>query len=209
MFAQALAMRLSRAGVHYGWAIVAIVFCLALTTAGCMGISGALIIPLTKEFGWSTEQISAAFALRIVLFGLMAPFTAALIDKYGFKSVVLVALALIEIGLLGALVMTRLWHLVLFWGVIVGFGTGLTAMVLGALVATRWFTARRGLAVGILRLKRLRSAPLAAGGRLARRPIRVARRARATDCRSRYHCDPRHPFSGGQAGGRRPQALRR
>src|SRR5271155_4961349 len=150
MFAQALARRLSRAGIHYGWGIVAVVFCLALTTAGCMGISGALIIPLTKEFGWSTEQISVALALRIVLFGLMAPFTAALIDKYGFKSVVLVALALIEIGLFGALAMTKLWHLVLFWGVIVGFGTGLTAMVLGVLVATRWFTARRGLAVGIL-----------------------------------------------------------
>src|SRR5579871_558385 len=150
MFAKALAQRLSRERVHYGWAIVAIVFVLALTTAGCMGISGALIIPLTKEFGWSTEAISVALALRIVLFGLMAPFTAALVDKYGFKSVVLVALALIEIGLLGALGMTKLWHLVLFWGVIVGFGTGLTAMVLGALVATRWFTARRGLAIGIL-----------------------------------------------------------
>ena len=148
MLAEALARTLSRVGVHYSWAIVAIIFLLALTTAGCMGISGALIVPLTKEFGWSTEQISVALALRIVLFGLMAPFTAALIDKYGFKRVVLVALALIEIGLLGALVMTRLWHLVLFWGVIVGFGTGLTAMVLGALVATRWFTTRRGLAVG-------------------------------------------------------------
>jgi len=84
------------------------------------------------------------------LFGLMAPFTAALVDKYGFRRVVLVAVALIEIGLLGALGMTKLWHLVLFWGVIVGFGTGLTAMVLGALVATRWFSARRGLVVGIL-----------------------------------------------------------
>jgi sugar phosphate permease len=150
MFAQALARRLSRAGIHYGWAIVAIVFCLALTTNGCMGISGALIIPLTKEFGWSTEQISVALALRIVLFGLMAPFTAALIDKYGFRRVLLAALVLIEIGLSGALVMTRLWQLVLFWGVIVGFGTGLTAMVLVALVAARWFTTRRGLAAGIL-----------------------------------------------------------
>src|SRR6516165_250955 len=137
MFARALARRLSRAGVHYGWAIVAIVFLLALTAQGSMGISGALIVPLTKEFGWSTEQISVALALRIVLFGLMAPFTAALIDKYGFKRVLLIALALIEVGLIGTLVMTRLWHLVLFWGVIVGFGTGLTAMVLGALVATR------------------------------------------------------------------------
>ena len=83
MFAQALAARLDRAGIHYGWVIVAIVFLLALTTAGCMGISGALIIPLTKEFGWSTEQISVALALRIVLFGLMAPFAAALLNRYG------------------------------------------------------------------------------------------------------------------------------
>jgi MFS family permease len=150
MFAQALAMRLSRAGIHYGWAIVAIIFYLTLTSQGCMGISGALIIPLTKEFGWSTEQVSAALALRIVLFGLMAPFTAALIDKYGFKRVLLVAVILIEIGLLGALRMTELWQLILFWGVIVGFGTGLTAMVLVALVAARWFTTRRGLAAGIL-----------------------------------------------------------
>jgi len=150
MFAQALARRLSRAGVHYGWATVAIVFFLALTTAGCLGISGALIVPLTREFGWSIEDISVALALRIVLFGLMAPFTAALIDKYGFRTVVLIAVALIEVGLIGALFMTRLWHLILFWGVIVGLGTGLTAMVLGALVATRWFTARRGLAIGIL-----------------------------------------------------------
>ena len=210
MFAQALARRLSRAGVHYGWAIVAIVFFLALTTAGCMGISGALIIPLTKEFGWSTEQISVALALRIVLFGLMAPFTAALIDKYGFKSVVLVALALIEIGLLGALVMTKLWHLVLFWGVIVGLGTGLTAMVLGALVATRWFTARRGLAVGILSASsasgQLLLLPLAAwladryGWRVALAPPIVALVRRRA---------PRRPVSGRQAGGRRPQALRR
>jgi hypothetical protein len=98
MFAQALANRLACAGVHYGWAIVAIVFLLAPTTAGCMGISGALITSLTKEFDWSTEQISVALAPRIVLFGLMAPFTAALIDKCGFKSA---ALGLIEIGLIG------------------------------------------------------------------------------------------------------------
>src|ERR1700722_14796745 len=150
MFAQVLANRLARAGVHYGWAIVAIVFLLALTPAGCMGISGALIIPLTKEFGWSTEQISVALALRIVLFGLMAPFTAALMDKYGFKRVVLVRHALVAIGLPDALGRPRLWYLVLFWGVIVACDTGLTRMVFGASVARRWFTTRRGLAVGIL-----------------------------------------------------------
>jgi sugar phosphate permease len=150
MFAQALAQRLSRVGVHYGWAIVAVISLMSITTLGSMGIAGALITPMSAEFGWSTEEISSALALRIVLFGLMAPFTAALIDKYGFHRVLLVALALIETGLIGALVMTKVWHLVLFWGVVIGFGTGLTAMVLGAIVATRWFTERRGLAVGVL-----------------------------------------------------------
>ena len=46
--------------------------------------------------------------------------------------------------------MTQVWQLILLWGIVVGFGTGLTALVLGATVATRWFTARRGLVVGML-----------------------------------------------------------
>jgi predicted MFS family arabinose efflux permease len=40
--------------------------------------------------------------------------------------------------------------LMLLWGVVVGIGTGMTALVLGATVAARWFTARRGLVIGIL-----------------------------------------------------------
>ncbi len=79
MFAQALAQRLSRHGVHYGWIIIAVTFLTALTTAGAVGVPGALILPLTKEFGWDTAQISSALAIRLVLFGLMAPFAAALI----------------------------------------------------------------------------------------------------------------------------------
>jgi sugar phosphate permease len=46
--------------------------------------------------------------------------------------------------------MTKVWHLMLLWGVLIGIGTGMTALVLGATVATRWFAARRGLVVGIL-----------------------------------------------------------
>ena len=46
--------------------------------------------------------------------------------------------------------MTQVWQLVLLWGVVVGVGTGLTAIVLAATVAARWFTQRRGLVVGLL-----------------------------------------------------------
>lgn len=147
MFAQSLSRRLS---VHYGWVVVGVTFVVALTTAGAMGLPGALLRPLQREFGWSEADISAALALRIFLFGLMAPFAAALIERYGLRRVVLSAIVTIVLGLVGALFMTRLWQLVALWGVVIGLGTGMTAMVMGAIVSTRWFQERRGLVVGIL-----------------------------------------------------------
>ncbi|MGA2795681.1 MAG: MFS transporter [Roseiarcus sp.] len=150
MFAQALAQRLSRHGVHYGWVIVAVIFLTSLTTAGAVGVPGALILPLSREFGWNTAEISSALAVRLVLYGLMAPFAAALIERYGVRRVVLTAIALIVAGLLLALVMNRAWHLVVLWGFVVGVGTGLTALVLSAIVSTRWFSERRGLVLGVL-----------------------------------------------------------
>jgi len=150
MLAQPLSRWLSRHGIHYGWVVIAVTFVTMLTTAGTMGLPGALIVPLGKEFGWDTTQISSALALRLVLFGLMGPFAAALIERYGVRTVVVAAVVLISAGLLLALAMTQIWHLVLFWGLIVGLGTGLTAMVLGAIVSSRWFTARRGLILGML-----------------------------------------------------------
>src|SRR5580704_4305811 len=150
MFASTLSRRLSARGVHYGWVVVGVTFIVALTTAGAMGLPGALLRPLQREYGWSEADISSALALRIFLYGLMAPFAAALIERYGLKRVILSAIVMIGGGLISALFMTKLWHLVLLWGVVVGLGTGLTAMVMGAIVATRWFEGRRGLVLGIL-----------------------------------------------------------
>src|SRR5262249_54375561 len=139
-----------RHGIYYGWVIAAVTFVTMLTTAGAMGLPGALIVPLSKEFGWDTGEISSALALRLVLFGLMAPFSAALIERYGVRSVVFGAVATISAGLLGATTMTKLWHLQVLWGLVVGVGTGLTALVLGAIVSSRWFTRHRGLVLGLL-----------------------------------------------------------
>jgi MFS family permease len=71
-------------------------------------------------------------------------------NRFGVRRMVLIALAIIAAGLLASLAMSRVWQLILLWGVVVGVGTGLTALVLGATVATRWFSARRGLVVGML-----------------------------------------------------------
>ncbi|KQO59458.1 MFS transporter [Methylobacterium sp. Leaf87] len=146
----ALAGAFARRDIHYGWVVVAVTFLTMLVTAGAVGAPGVLILPLQKEFGWDTATISSALAIRLVLFGLMGPFAAALMNRYGPRRVVLTALSLIAGGLVASLWMSQVWHLILLWGVVVGIGTGLAALVLGATVATRWFSHRRGLVVGLL-----------------------------------------------------------
>jgi MFS family permease len=140
----------ARLGIHYGWVVAATTFLTMLVTAGAMGAPGVLIDPLKVEFGWTNSQISVAFAIRLALFGLMGPFAAVFMNHFGVRRVVVFALALISAGILASIFMTQLWHLALLWGVVVGFGTGMTASVLGATVATRWFEQRRGLVVGML-----------------------------------------------------------
>ena len=145
-----IAAALQRRGYHYGWVVAAATSLTMLATAGALGSAGVMIDPLQREFGWSNADISFAFAVRLVLFGLMGPFAAAFMTLFGVRNVVTLALALIVSGFVGSLFMTQLWQMVLLWGVIIGFGTGMTALVLGATVATRWFSHRRGLVVGLL-----------------------------------------------------------
>ena len=150
MVSAGLAAALARRNIHYGWVVVGVTFLTMLVTAGAMGAPGVMIVPLEREFGWDTAQISSALALRLLLFGLFGPFAAAFMNRFGLRRVMICAVALIAGGLLVSLAMTQVWQLVLLWGVVVGVGTGLTAVVLAATVATRWFTARRGLVVGLL-----------------------------------------------------------
>src|SRR6202000_2082938 len=150
MISNWLSAVLARHNIHYGWVVVGVTFLTALVSAGAVGAPGVFIVPLQKEFGWSTAEISSALSIRFILFGLMAPFAAALMNRYGLRNVSLSALLIVASALVASLAMTKVWHLLLLWGVVIGIGTGMTALVLGATVATRWFTARRGLAIGIL-----------------------------------------------------------
>ena len=150
MISHWLSAALACRNIHYGWAMVAVTFFTGLISAGTVGAPGVFIVPLQKEFGWTTAEISSALSIRFILFGLMAPFAAALLNRYGLRNVTLSALLVVASGLIASLLMTKVWHLMLLWGVVIGIGTGMTALVLGATISARWFVARRGLVVGIL-----------------------------------------------------------
>jgi len=150
MISDSLSAALARRNIHYAWVMVAVTFFTALVSAGTVGAPGVFIVPLQQEFGWTTAEVSSALSIRFILFGLMAPFAAALLNRYGLRNVTLSALLIVSSALVASLAMTQLWQLILLWGVVIGIGTGMTALVLGATIAARWFAARRGLVVGIL-----------------------------------------------------------
>jgi sugar phosphate permease len=150
MISNWLASTLARRNIHYGWVMVGVTFLAALISAGTVGAPGVFIAPLQREFGWTTAEISSALSIRFILFGLMAPFAAALLNRYGLRNVTLAAQLIVVSALVASLAMTHVWQLMLLWGVVIGIGTGMTALVLGATIATRWFVARRGLVVGIM-----------------------------------------------------------
>src|SRR4249920_1821017 len=141
---------MSRSQLHYAWIIAIVTFFILLVTAGIRAVPGVLMVPLESEFGWNRAAISAAVAINIALFGLIGPFAASVMDRFGLTRVVRFALVLLAAAVTLTTVMRQSWQFVLLWGILVGSGTGVTSLVLAAIVVARWFDERRGLVLGAL-----------------------------------------------------------
>jgi predicted MFS family arabinose efflux permease len=139
-----------RSRLHPAWIAAAVAFVALLCAAGFRAAPGVLMVPLQEEFGWSRGVVSLAVGVNLVLFGVTAPFAAALMERFGVRAVTSVALALIAAGSGLSVGVTGSWQLVLLWGVLIGLGTGSMALVFAAIIANRWFVQRRGLVMGVL-----------------------------------------------------------
>ncbi len=142
--------RLFAGHVHYAWIVVALMFVVILSSVGVRATPGVLIVPLQDAFGWSTGVISGAISLNILLFGLVGPFAAGLIQTFGLKRTVLLSMVLLVVGAGLSSFITEVWQLYLTWGVLVGLGSGAGMVGLATAIANRWFVKRRGLVVGLL-----------------------------------------------------------
>lgn len=149
MLATSFSKFLSNKNIHYAWVIVFVTFLTMLATSCALSAPGALMKSIEKEFGWTTAEISGALAIRLVLYGLIAPFAASLMKDFGIKTIILVALSLTTLGIGASLFMHTSLELFIFWGLLVGTGSGMTALVLGATIANNWFAEKRGLIMGI------------------------------------------------------------
>ena len=135
--------------IHPAWWVAAVTMAALMAAAGFRSSTGALLVPLEADFGWSRSTTSGAVSLNLIIYGLTAPFAAALMERFGIRRVVAASLTLVALGSGLTLVMTSPWQLWLLWGFAIGIGTGSLALVFGAVVANRWFVKRRGLVIGV------------------------------------------------------------
>ena len=137
-------------GQNYAFVVVAVVFLSLLASAGLRSAPGVLILPLERSFGWGRDITALAAAIGIFLYGLVGPFAAALMQSFGIKRTLVMALLLMSASSAASAFMSEPWHLVLTWGVLSGLGSGCVAIVLGATIVNRWFVTNRGFVMGLL-----------------------------------------------------------
>src|SRR5258707_787807 len=145
-----IASRRSPSRLHYAWIIAAVTFVVVLLTAGVRAAPSVLIVPLEEEFHWSRATISLAIGVNLLLYGLVGPFAAALMDRFGVRRTMTLSLAATAIGVALSPLMHESWQLVLLWGVVVGVGCGFIGAYLAAFIAARWFHQRQGMVIGVL-----------------------------------------------------------
>lgn len=150
MLAETVARRLAARGIHYGWVIVTLGFFYVIFATSALGVPGVLIQPMSRDLGMSISELSAPQGLRLALFGLVAPFAGGLMLRFGPRNIITVGGALLLAGLLLTASTGAVWQLWLGLGVVLGIAPGLTALQLNAVVSSRWFTARRGLVLGLM-----------------------------------------------------------
>lgn len=136
--------------IHPAWFVAIVAFLALVGAAGFRAAPSVLMLPLEEQFGWSRTELSFAVTVNLLLYGLMAPFAAALMARFGLRRVTAAALVLVAGGAALSTLATAPWMLVLTWGVLIGLGTGSMALVFAATVADHWFVRSRGLVVGVL-----------------------------------------------------------
>jgi sugar phosphate permease len=135
---------------NYAWVVATVTFLILLVGAGVRATPSVLIVPLEIEFGWSAATISVAIAVNIFLFGMIGPFAVAVMERFGIRRTVSFSLVILGTGVGLTSLMRTPWQMIFLWGILVGSGTGMIAIVLGATIAERWFVRHRGLVLGIL-----------------------------------------------------------
>ena len=135
--------------VHYAWMIVVITALMRLVSSSFRMSFPALVPFIAAGFGWEVWLITLAFSLQWVISGAFGPPAGWLGDRYGARFTMTVGAMLYIVGMILTGFMTEIWHLFLFFGVILSASMGIFQVPLTVAV-TSWFRRHLGIGMGLL-----------------------------------------------------------
>ncbi len=141
---------MSRSRMFYGWWVVWAFALIVFLSTGVRFTIGPFLKPVVSDLGVDRGSFSLVVALSMFLFGAVMPFIGRVVDRYGPRLVVVSGGILLAGALAATGMATSLWHLTLFYGVLVAVGFAATGHVVATAVLSQWFVVRRGLVVGLL-----------------------------------------------------------
>jgi len=139
----------ARGRVFYGWVVLAAAIAVIMVGVGITFALAVFLKPLEEEFGWSRSLISGIALLNWVIFGVGAFAWGALSDRVGTRRVVAAGAGLLGAAMLLSSRVEAAWQLYAAFGILGAAGSSAFYVPLSAM-ATRWFAARRGLALGLI-----------------------------------------------------------
>ena len=135
--------------IHYAWMIVVITALMRLVSSSFRMSFPALVPFIAAGFGWEVWLITLAFSLQWVISGAFGPPAGWLGDRYGARFTMTVGAVLYIVGMILTGFMTEIWHLFLFFGVILSASMGIFQVPLTVAV-TSWFRRHLGVGMGLL-----------------------------------------------------------
>ena len=133
----------------FGWLVVAICFAALMAVYSTRSSIGLMMPFWEAEPGWTRELASSAGALALLLMAVVSPFAGNLIDRFGPRTVCAGGLLFVSVGVLATSTATSDWHLVAYYGGLIGIGSGAIAMPMVSAAVAQYFSTGRGLASGI------------------------------------------------------------
>ena len=150
-----------REAPYYGWVLMVV---LGITTIISYGTTqylfGVLVVPLDATFGWGRASISGAYALGLIVAGLLGVPIGSLVDRWGARLFMSAGSVLAALALFGLARVNTLGQFYLLWSGGLGLAMALTLYPVTFTVVTNWFVYKRGKALAILTLVGGLSSPI-------------------------------------------------
>ncbi len=135
--------------LFYGWTIVGICFLTLAVGGSTTGSFSIFYVAVLKEFHWSRADTAGAFSLSMLVFSVCGPLVGWLMDRFGARRVMPFGVIVLTIGVLSSNFISSLWHLYLFYGILMAAGVTHIGFIPNVLIISNWFFRHRALALGM------------------------------------------------------------